>query len=332
MKCINKGIAAAVCCAVILCAAGCGSDSDVVIESAYDVYGTSAEYGLTNEIVASTLEPFAEDLCVIGFDDTDSSADLHTDVAEGAAVFNTAQGTVSYAQNVYETLYPASTTKILTAYLAIKYGDLTQEVTVSEEALADLDSASSVCGLNAGDTLTLEQLLYGLMLCSGNDAAEVIAEAVSGSREEFIALMNSEAASLGAVNSNFVNPHGLPDEDHYTTVYDLYLIFNAAIAQEEFITLISCDSYEAVYTDAAGSSVTKTWSNTNWYLTGDEETPEGITVIGGKTGTTNAAGYCLVLLSENDEEEPLISIILKADTRSDLYLFMSELLTGFSGD
>ena len=329
VKCINKTAAAVLAGALIIGTAGCGSES-TEITSAYDIYETSAEYGLTNEEVAGMLESFAGDLCVIGFDDTESTEDLNSEVAEAAAVFNTADEEVTYAQNIHEKIYPASTTKILTAYLAIKYGDLDQEVTVSEESLADLDSGSSLCGLQVGDTLTLRQLLYGLLLCSGNDAAEVIAEAVSGERETFIELMNTEAASLGATDSHFVNPHGLPDDDHYTTVYDLYLLFNAAISEETFTDIISTDSYEAVYEDSSGSEVTQTWNNTNWYLTGDEETPDGITVIGGKTGTTNAAGYCLVLLSTNQDDDPLISIVMKADGRSDMYLLMSELLAEFS--
>lgn len=329
MKCTSKWIAAAMIC--ILSAgtlSGC-SNSKTQIEAAYDVYETSAQYGLTNESVSSILEPFSTNICVIGFDNSDGSG-IHASVAEGAGLFNTSEHTVSYAQNIYEKLYPASTTKILTAYVALKYGDLDQKITVSQELLNSLDPKSSVCGLKAGDTLTLEQLLYGLMLCSGNDAAVTIAQAVSGNVEQFADLMNREAQLLGATHSHFVNPHGLPDEDHYTTVYDLYLIFNAAISDARFVSIINSASYQAVYTDVTGNTVTQTWTNTNKYLNGEVKTPNGITVIGGKTGTTGAAGYCLVLLSENSEKEPLISIVLKADGRSDLYLLMNELLSNFS--
>ena len=329
MKCINKWIAAAmigVLSAGVL--TGC-SGKETQIEAAYDVYETSAQYGLTNESFSDMLEPFSKNICVIGFDNSDGS-NIHASVAEGAALFHTTEGTVSYAQNIYEKLYPASTTKILTAYIALKYGDLDQKVTVSEELLKELDVKSSVCGLKAGDTLTLEQLLYGLMLCSGNDAAVTIADAISGSIDDFADLMNQEAQALGATHSHFVNPHGLPDEDHYTTVYDLYLIFNAAISDERFVSIINSASYQAAYTDATGNTVTQTWKNTNKYLNGEVKTPEGITVIGGKTGTTKDAGYCLVLLSENDEKEPLISIVLKADGRSDLYLLMNDMLSNFS--
>ena len=227
-------------------------------------------------------------------------------------------------------MYPASTTKILTAYVALKYGDLDEYITVSSEALEGMDPSSSVAGIQIGDTLSLEQLLYGLMLASGNDAASVIAEMIGGSQEGFAELMNKEALALGATDSHFVNPHGLPDKDHYTSVYDLYLIFNAAIQNETFVEIISDSSYTARYTNHAGETIERTWTNTNKYLSGEVDQPNGVTVIGGKTGTTGAAGYCLVLLSENESQEPVISIVLKADGRSNLYLLMGEILGNYS--
>ena len=114
--------------------------------------------------------------------------------------------------------------KILTLYLALKYGTLSDIVTVSDNAVA-VPSDSSVAGLRSGVQLTLEDLLYGLMLPSGNDSAVAIAEHISGSVDAFVELMNKEANALGATNSHFVNPHGYHDENHYTTAYDLYLSF-----------------------------------------------------------------------------------------------------------
>ncbi len=329
MKCTNRLITvllAGACGACLLC--GC-KEQKTTIANAYDVYDTSAQYGLTNAQTETAVKPFASDLCVADFENSDGK-DMLTQVAEGAGLFLPDIETTAYAQNVHERLYPASTTKIMTAYVALKYGDLNETVTVSREALEGLDPSSSVCGIQAGDTLTLETLLYGLMLCSGNDAAEVIAEAVAGSSEAFVELMNQEALALGATNSHFVNAHGLPDEDHYTTVYDLYLMFQAAVKNETFVDIIHTGTYEAVYTDANGQTIKKEWKNSNRYLSGKEEMPDGVTVIGGKTGTTQAAGYCLVLLSENEKKEPVISIVLKADGRSDLYLLMSQMLSNFS--
>ena len=201
---------------------GCGQ-TVVSYDNPYDIYSTSADYGLTSEGAGSEKTYFSQNLCVadnvnIGNDTTDSQ------VAEGAGTFNLATNTVTYAQNIYEKLYPASTTKILTAYIALKYGNLEDYVTVSENA-ANQASDSSVCGLKAGDVVQLKDLLYGMMLKSGNDAAIAIAEHIGGSVEGFADMMNQEALAMGASRSHFVNPNGLPDENHYTSVYDLYLIF-----------------------------------------------------------------------------------------------------------
>lgn len=306
---------------------GCGQTA-VSYDNPYDIYSTSADYGLASEGAGSEKTYFSPNLCVadnvnIGNDTTDSQ------VAEGAGTFNLATNTVTYAQNIYEKLYPASTTKILTAYIALKYGNLEDYVTVSENA-ADQASDSSVCGLKAGDVVQLKDLLYGMMLKSGNDAAIAIAEHIGGSVEGFADMMNQEALAMGATRSHFVNPNGLPDENHYTSVYDLYLIFQNAVQNQTFLDIISTMSYDVVYTDVNGAGVEKTWENTNQYLTGKEKAPEGITVVGGKTGTTGAAGYCLVLYSYNASGQPIVSIVLKADGKSNLYLLMNEMLSGFA--
>lgn len=311
-------------------AAGCGSSNTTALERPYDVYATANHAGngtTAGEINVKTY--FSNNLCVaedadLGTDTTDSQ------VAEGAGTFNLATNTVVYAKNIYQKLYPASTTKILTAYITLKYcEDLDVLVTVSDHA-ADQASDSSVCGVKAGDVMRLRDLLYGMMLRSGNDAAIAIAEHISGSEEAFAELMNQEAAVLGATQSHFVNPNGLPDPEHYTSVYDLYLIFNAALKNELFLNIISTKSYDVSYTDAQGAAVEKNWENTNLYLSGHAKAPDGFTVIGGKTGTTGEAGYCLVLYSQNSQGQPIISIVLKADGKSNLYLLMNEMLKGFA--
>jgi len=306
-----------------LCA--CSSDDQVL--SSYQIYESSYQYGIVQNEPISTSNLFATDLCVWDGDDLHTQ-DVDSQVAAAAAVFNTTTLSTVYAQSVYEQVYPASTTKILTAYVALKYGNLEDTYTVSANAV-DLPSDSSVANLNEGDQITLRQLLYGLLMCSGNDAAIAIAEGISGDITSFADLMNEEAKSLGAVDSHFVNPHGLHDTDHYTTVYDMYLIFNAAVSYSDFVDILHASSYDAVYTDADGNTVTQTWSTTNQYLTGYRSSPSGITVIGGKTGTTGEAGYCLVLLSQNSKNEQLISMVYGADARTNLYLLMGEILGNY---
>ncbi len=330
MRCTNKirllcllGVAA-------VFISGCNS-GQVSYENPYDTYETTAEYGISYSAGASEKAFFSETLCV-GEDVNTVVEDqniVHSQTAEAAGVFNLATNTITYSQNVYQKMYPASTTKIMTAYVALKYGNLDDYVTVSENA-ANLSSDSSVCGLKKGDVVRLRDLLYGLLLKSGNDAAIAIAEHISGSEEAFVELMNKEAVAMGATTTHFMNPHGLPDENHYTSVYDLYLIMQNAIKYTTFTEILNTATYDVVYTNADGESVSTTWSNSNRYLNGKVNAPEGITIVGGKTGTTGDAGYCLVLYSYNQKNEPIISIVLKTGGPSDLYLLMNDLLTNYT--
>lgn len=346
MRCINKnsyrilkrewgaqGIKRMLCtffCIAILFTSGCGQET-VSLERPYDVYETTASIGISySASSADDMAYFGSGLCVandfpLGTDST------HSQVAEGAGTFNLATNTVVYAKNIYEKLYPASTTKILTAYITLKYCDDLDNtyVTVSQNA-AEQASDSSVCGIKAGDVISVRNLLYGLMLRSGNDAAIALAEHISSDVDSFALLMNQEAAAMGATQTHFVNPNGLPDPDHYTSVYDLYLMFNEALKNETFVDIISTKSRDVSYTNANGETEEHIWENTNQYLSGHSKAPEGFHVIGGKTGTTGEAGYCLVLYAENPSGQPIISIVLKADGRSNLYLLMNEMLQGFA--
>ncbi len=324
MRCIDKlkHILAAVLLISVLCM-GCGQE--ITIENPYDVYESPRDYGLnvtvTNE---SDQSFFAKDICVAGTEDV-LSQNVTASLSEAAGLFDLKENSLKFGKNIYGRVYPASTTKILTAYVALKHGELAKTATVTEQEL-QLEAGSSVCGLSVGDTVSLEELLYGLLLCSGNDAANVIADLVAGSTEKFAEMMNQEALALGATNSHFINPHGLHSEDHYTTVYDMYLIFNAALQEEKFASIISAQSHTPTFTKASGEPAAMNWENTNKYMNGEVETPEGIEVLGGKTGTTNDAGYCLVLYSKNSSGVPHISIVYKSDSRENLYHEMTELL------
>lgn len=170
-------------------------------------------------------------------------------------------------------------------------------------------------------------LLCGLMLVSGNDAAAAIAEHISGSTEEFAELMNREAAALGATGTHFVNPHGLPDDNHYTTVYDLYLFFNACMKDERFVDIISMDSYTVELKGADGTVRTDEWEPTHFYASGEATAPEGIHIVGGKTGTTLKAGNCVILYEEASDGSPYISVIMGAETKPLLYEEMNRLLS-----
>lgn len=280
---------------------------------------------------------FAEDLCVAAQDvSLEGMQDVPGLDASGfheGALFDINGKKVDYASRMHEKLYPASTTKILTALVAIKNGNLDDMVTVSERASASSFAVDEqTCGIQTGDQLTLRDLLYGLMLFSGNDNAVAIAEHIAGSVEAFADMMNTQAAELLATKSHFVNPNGLHNEDHYTTAYDLYLIFNECIKYQEFIDMIQTTSYTAHITGADGSTRDLVVEPTNYYSRGATALPEGVTVIGGKTGTTNEAGNCLILLDESSDGSPYISVIMGASSKELLYTNMTALIETIPGN
>ncbi len=264
---------------------------------------------------------FAEDICVItGDDDTDPHI-----TGESAALLELDGGSALFHKNVFERVNPASTTKVMTALLALEYGNLQDMVTCTDAVIIN-ESGSSMAGIEPGDVISLNDLLYGLLMPSGNDAANAIAVHLAGSVSAFADMMNAEAARIGATDTHFANANGLTDPDHYTTAYDLYLIFHEAMKYDKFREIISADAYTAAYTNADGEQVTKTWNVGNLYQNGSVETPDGLTVLGGKTGTTNAAKYCLIMAVRDDAGKEYAAVVMKADTRADLYDDMSAIL------
>ena len=271
----------------------------------------------------SELAPlFAEDLCVV----TDSQDGDTSMNAEAGALFNVTDRSVVYSKNTFERLYPASTTKVMTAIIALEEGNLSDQVTVTEDAVIT-EAGASLCGIKPGDVITMQDLLYGLMMPSGNDAANAIAVHMYGSIDAFADRMNVRARELGATGTHFMNPSGLTDENHYTTAYDLYLMFNEAMKLPLFREIIAEDSYTANYQNGAGEAVSKTWTVGNWYQKGERETPAGVSVLGGKTGTTQAAGYCLIMASNDSQDKEYISVVLKSDSRPSLYDNMTYIIS-----
>lgn len=301
-----------------LCA--CGSKE---YSFAYDKDRNNSSFTVAAGLKGQNLEAFASDLCVTVDDVTKGTVDMSN--ATAAGLFDIGDGEVLYAKNVHEKLNPASITKVLTALCAIKYGNLDDVLTASENVYVN-EAGAVKLGLEAGDTMTMDQALHALILKSANDVAIMIAEHVGGSVEGFADMMNEMAQSLGATNSHFVNPNGLTDPNHYTTVYDLYLICNEAVKYDKFIEIIHTASYNSVYHDKNGKEKEFSLSTTNAYLKGEAFAPDNVTVIGGKTGTTNAAGSCLILYSRDQSGNPYISVILQSSDRTELYREMTDLL------
>lgn len=316
MKCTGKKIVlTGSLCALLLAVTGCGA-KDAVLSYEKENYSKNIYQA----------ELFAEDLCVsaedVSLEGFDGDSSLHA-----MGLFNVTDGEVIYGQDLFTRLYPASTTKILTALVAIKNSNLDDVVTVSSAASASSFSwDASIAGLQTGDQLTLRDLLYGLMLPSGNDSAVAIAEYVGGTEENFMEMVNEEAQNLMATGTHFVTPNGLHDEDHYTTAYDMYLIFNEAVKYDEFVDIISADSYTAQITSADGAVRSVTWKPTSFYARGKAALPTGATVIGGKTGYTGEAGNCLVLLDQAADGDYYISIVMGAADKPLLYQDMTALI------
>ena len=323
MKCTSKRKILSLGIVLLLLTAfcGCGSSSYTF---PYDTEYQVSSYQIVNTVNASQATPFAADLCIVEGDLTDDE-NVDMSNAEAALLCDLNNEAVLYAKNAYERLHPASLTKVMTAIVAIKYGSMDQMLTATNSVIIT-ETGAQLCGLKPGDSMTLSQALNILLMYSANDAAMLIAEGVGGDVDHFVELMNEEALAIGATNTHFANPHGLTQDEHYTTAYDLYLIFNEAIKYETFREIIQMTTYSTTYTDANGRSKELSFHTLNQYLNGNKTQPDNITVLGGKTGTTKAAGNCLILLTKDTGGNLYISVILRATSRDDLYTQMTDLL------
>lgn len=239
-----------------------------------------------------------------------------TDVSAHAAVLLEASGgNIIFAKNEHEKLPMASTTKIMTAIVALEKGKPDQIVHVSEKACGI--EGSSIY-LTSGEELSLRDLLYALMLESANDAAAAIAIAISGSVDDFAVEMNKTAERIGLTESHFTNPHGLDDENHYTTAADLAKLAAYAMQNEAFRTIVSTKKYTIPTSDGNGTRVLLN-HNKLLHLSDD--------VIGVKTGFTKRSGRCLVSAAERDGVS-VIAVTLNAPDDWQDHMELHEL--GFS--
>ena len=224
--------------------------------------------------------------------------------AQGAVLIEQQSGRILFGHRHRERLGPASTTKIMTAIVAFEYGDITDIVTISEHAAA---VEGSSMWLEAGEKISLEHLIWGLMLASGNDAATAIAEHISGSEEKFAELMNETAQRIGVTDTNFTNPHGLSDDNHYTTALDLALITAYGLNIPKFAEIVATQRKIVSW---EGREYGRTLNNHNRML----YLYEGSTGV--KTGFTRATGRCLVSSAirtfDDGTEMQLIAVTLNA--------------------
>lgn len=244
-----------------------------------------------------------------------SFADAPDISAESAILIDAESGTVLYEKNSNQKMYPASTTKILTGIIAIENGNFDQKVVVDDESPYEV--YGSHIALEPGEILTMDELIHSLLIESANDSALVIAKHISGSVEEFAKLMNNKAKEIGAVNSNFVNPNGLPDENHTTTAYDLAMIARYAMKNPTFENIVSSYTYSIEPTNK--KTETRYLKSNNKLLYSTEKinvNGQNVTIKyegadGIKTGYTDEAGQCLVSSATRNGQR-FIAVVLHA--------------------
>ena len=235
--------------------------------------------------------------------------------AKAALLVDPTTGEVLLEQDADARLYPASLTKVMTALLvleAVDQGKLTmdQTLTVSASALAPIPWDASTAGLKEGEQLTVENLLYCIMVVSANEACNVLAEAVAGSISDFVRMMNDKAQALGCEDTHFANTSGLHDPNHYTTAWDLYRITQAALDHEEFMTFADAASFTLPATEFHSE---RTLYTTNHLLSSYRALGYVYSAAAGiKTGSTSNAGHCLISTASKSGRE-LLGIILGAE-------------------
>ena len=253
-------------------------------------------------------------LMIIGIQSVSFASEVNLN-SEAAILVEISTGRIIYEKNSTKKLYPASTTKILTAILVIENCNLNDLVTVRQSALDNIPTGYVTCNLQVGEELSVKDLLYALMIPSANDAAYVLAEHVAGSVDNFSVMMNDKAREIGCKTTHFVNPNGIHDDSHYSTAYDLYLLANYAMKNETFRNLVAAteDTLPATEKYPNEDRILKT---TNELLNKNSRNYYYKNAIGIKTGYTSKAGNCLVAASSRDGLE-FIAVVLNGGTTED---------------
>lgn len=228
--------------------------------------------------------------------------------AEGAILVEANTGTLLYAKNIDEKLYPASITKLMCCLVAVENCGLDEMITVNQSAIDANSADGSSMGLTAGEQLTLEELLYGILINSANEGCNVVAEHIAGSIDAYVDMMNARAAELGCTGTHFVTANGLYNDDHYTTAHDMALIGTAFFSHDNLCRIASTPRYTIPETATHGEHVLH--SKNKLYAGGDYEYAD---LVGSKTGFTNASRQTLVSCAERGGMR-LVAVILKEES------------------
>lgn len=296
------------CCLMVMTAMpnivwGASESTDVAVESEGDTDAEPASEQSTEE----TVDPIETNQLL--------NWPQGSDINSGTACLMSADtGAVLYNKKMLEKMYPASTTKVMTVLVALENAELDEKVVFTETGVAEAYSGSSNLYTQVGEEFTLEDCLYALMLKSANDFASQVAEHVGGSVEAFCQMMNEKAASLGCVNTNFNNAHGMPDENHYTCAYDLALIMREAIKNETFCKIAGTQSYVI---PATSLTAKRTITSHNGLIMEGEYYYEEC--IAGKTGYTDSA-RCTFVSAAKRNDVTLIEVTMFSNSAADSFI------------
>ena len=291
----NRFLAILICCALSLTAVPVRALAD---ETGSDDYYAQAEERKEEEIQSNLIQGWPEGPAI---------------GAEGAILMEAETGTILYAKNIYEHLYPASITKIMTGLLAYERLKMDDMVPFSETAVYSIEYGSASIGIEPGEAMTVEQSLYAMFVASANEVAAGIAEKVAGSLDKFAEMMTIRARQLGARNSHFTNSNGLFNEKHYTCAYDMALIAREFFSHEDLCKIANTDMYYMPASDTQPDEFTI--FNKHKLINGEIEY-EGI--VGGKTGYVEMARQTLVTCAERDGMR-LICVILREESPNQFY-------------
>lgn len=242
-----------------------------------------------------------------------SAADVAYIKSETAVLIEAETGAVLYNKNKDKKMYPASITKIMTGMLALENCTLDEKMTASYNSVHNLPYNSSHIALDTGEQISVKDAMYALAIESANDVSNVFAEHIAGSNAEFGVMMTQRAREIGAVNTNFTNPHGLPENSHYTTAYDMALITAEAIKLDGFCDYFSTNRYDMGYTNIR--SETRSFWNANNFINGYDRV-EGLLMS--KTGWTEEARHTLVTAAERDGVT-LIAVVMSSEHKQDKF-------------
>lgn len=262
---------------------------------------TEEDASATENTTFSAIQTPADYGCII---EPSQSSGLSL-VSDGAILIDASSGAVLYSKNADTKFYPASITKIMTTLVAVEKGSFSDSVVCNADTLNAVEQGSSRVGLEAGEVISLEDALYFVMLASGNDAAAVVAEHIGGTVDNFVAMMNEKAAELGCENTHFTNPHGLHNENHYTTARDMAKIMQAAVSNEDFCKIASSTNHTAAATNL--NDERPTWNHHKMILPASEYHYDGVKE--GKNGYTTTALNTLVTTAEKNGVK-LIAVLL----------------------